>query len=125
MWERLVPDQIADDPASQHILQIHLGRYKTAACYAKDKRILDIACGTGYGCQMLRLAGALSVVGVDLSSSAIAYAKQNYQLSGVEFICGNAQTFEWSEPFDLVVSLETLEHLPHPDKFLKRVDHLY
>ncbi|MDF5714430.1 MAG: class I SAM-dependent methyltransferase [Rhizonema sp. NSF051] len=124
MWERLVPDKIADDPASQRILQIHLERYRTAACYAKDKRILDIACGTGYGSQMLHLSGALSVVGVDLSASAIAYAREHYQFPHVKFICANAEMFEISEQFDIVVSFETIEHLLQPDKFLQRIHNL-
>lgn len=124
IWERIVPDQIADDPASQSILQIHLRRYETAARYAKDKRVLDIACGVGYGSKMLRLAGAASVVGVDLSQDTLAYARKNHQAEGLQFVCANAEEFEWPEPFDLIVSFETLEHLPHPDQFIRQMNQL-
>jgi 2-polyprenyl-3-methyl-5-hydroxy-6-metoxy-1,4-benzoquinol methylase len=124
IWERIVPDQIADDPASQSILQIHLRRYETAAGYAKDKRVLDIACGVGYGSKMLQLAGAASVVGVDLSQDTLAYAREHHQVPGVQFIYGNAEEFEWPEPFDLIVSFETLEHLPHPEQFIRQMSQL-
>jgi 2-polyprenyl-3-methyl-5-hydroxy-6-metoxy-1,4-benzoquinol methylase len=124
IWERLVPDQIADDPASQRILQIHQRRYETAARYAKNKRVLDIACGVGYGSKMLQAAGATSVVGVDLCPETLVYARENHQAPGLQYICANAETFDWSEPFDLIVSFETLEHLPHPDLFIERMSQL-
>ncbi len=124
IWERIVPEQLADDSASQSILDIHLRRYETAARYAKDKRVLDIACGVGYGSKMLHLAGAKSVVGVDLSPETLSYARENYETPGLQFINANAEAFDWPEPFDLIVSFETLEHLPHPDLFLRRMGQL-
>ena len=120
-WERLVPKQIAKDPGSQKLLKSHLCRYETATPYSIGKQVLDIACGTGYGSQMLRTSGAASVVGVDKFPNVIRYARQNYQMLGIDFVCANAEEFEWPEQFDTVVSFETLEHLPHPGKFLERV----
>lgn len=121
LWERLVPGEVADDVASKKILNIHLRRYETASWYVKGKRVLDIACGTGYGSQMLFKAGAKSVVGVDICSQTIDDAKQNYQAPGVEFVCADAEQFERLEMFDVIVSFETIEHLKHPDNFLKRI----
>lgn len=120
-WERFIPKQIADDPASQRIFEIHLRRYEKAVRYVRGKRVLDIACGAGYGSQMLGLAGAIAVVGVDLSAQAVQYARKHYQTPGVEFICADAEQFEWSEQFDVVVSFETIEHLHYPAKFLDRI----
>ena len=120
-WERLVPKQIANDPGSQKLLKSHLCRYETATPYSNGKQVLDIACGTGYGSQMLRTSGAASVVGVDKFLNVIRYARQNYQMLGMEFVCANAEEFEWPEQFDTVVSFETLEHLSHPGKFLERI----
>ncbi len=124
LWERLVPDQVADDPASQRILEIHQRRYETAARYAKNRRVLDIACGVGYGSKMLKLAGATSVVGVDLSPETLVYAREKHQAPGLQYICANAETFNWHESFDLIVSFETLEHLPNPDLFIERMSQL-
>ncbi len=123
-WERLIPKQIADDPASQKLFEIHCRRYQTAARYVRGKRVLDIACGAGYGSQMLGLAGARAVVGVDISAQSVEYAKKHYQTPSVEFVCANAEQFEWPERFDIIVSFETIEHLQYPDKFLDRLHNL-
>lgn len=119
--ERLIPDMQADEPGTQQFIDLSFRRYETAARYVKDKRVLDIACGVGYGSQILRRAGATNVVGVDLSPEGIEYAKQRYQTSGIEFVCADAEQFQSSEQFDVVVSFETIEHLPHPTKFLENI----
>ena len=119
--ERLVPDMQAHDSGSRKSTEISFRRYETAARYVKDKRVLDIACGVGYGSQMLRLAGATTVVGVDVSPESVEYAKQRYQTSGIEFICADAEQFQSSEQFDVVVSFETIEHLIDPIKFLENI----
>lgn len=123
-WERIVPNQTANDSASQKFLDLHFGRYKTAASYVMGKKVLDIACGSGYGSRILRLAGANSVVAVDVSPQTIEYAKKNYQENDLEFICADAEQFEWTERFDIVTSFETIEHLHNPEKFLKRIHNL-
>src|SRR5689334_3359516 len=47
----------------------HLGRYKFATPYVSEKRVLDIACGTGYGSHhILRFGGALEVLGADIDT---------------------------------------------------------
>lgn len=123
-WERIVPNQTKNDSASQKFLDLHFGRYKTAASYVSGKKVLDIACGSGYGSRILKLAGATSVVGVDVSLQTIEYAKKNYQENDIEFICADAEQFEWPERFDIVTSFETIEHLYHPEKFLERIHNL-
>jgi 2-polyprenyl-3-methyl-5-hydroxy-6-metoxy-1,4-benzoquinol methylase len=120
-WERLIPKQMASDPASQRVCDIHYRRYGVATNYVKGKRVLDIACGTGYGSQMLRRAGAIAVVGVDISHTTVQYARKHYQEPSVEFVCADAEQFECRDLFDVVVSLETIEHVPHPDNFLARL----
>lgn len=124
IWERMIPEEVGNDAASLEILEIHMKRYQTAANYVKDKQVLDIACGTGYGTQMLAQAGAKLVVGVDVSPETVAYAQERYQTTGVEFFCADAEQFDRAEKFDTAVSFETIEHLPHPDKFLDRLHNL-
>jgi ubiquinone biosynthesis O-methyltransferase len=123
-WERLIPKQLASDSASQKLFDIHRRRYEIAARYVKGKRVLDIACGTGYGSQILRRAGASSVVGVDISPETVQYAKKHYQETNMEFICADAEQFKSSNRFDVIVSFETIEHVPHPDKLLARLHSL-
>jgi len=75
-WEQLIPKQIAEDTASSRLVQLHYDRYKTATRYVSEKQVLDIACGVGYGSQMLNQAGAKSVIGVDICSQTVNYAKK-------------------------------------------------
>jgi 2-polyprenyl-3-methyl-5-hydroxy-6-metoxy-1,4-benzoquinol methylase len=124
MGERVIPKIMGDDSASQRIVEISFRHYETAARYVKGKRVLDIACGSGYGSQMLRLAGASSVLGVDVCADTVQYAREHYQISGIEFICADAEQFQSSERFDVIVSYETIEHLHYPLRFLENIHKL-
>lgn len=121
--ERLVPEAFLDSPyASQReIAAQHFRRYKKACEYAEGCRILDIACGVGYGSRMLRDAGASEVVAVDLSPEAISYAQKRYGAPGIEFICANAEEFNLPGTFDVIVTMETVEHLQEPLAFLQKL----
>ncbi|PAX58331.1 methyltransferase domain-containing protein [Brunnivagina elsteri] len=50
---------------------------------------------------MLSHAGAIAVVGVDICPETIKYAKKHYKESNVEFVCTDAEQFEWSQQFQL------------------------
>jgi 2-polyprenyl-3-methyl-5-hydroxy-6-metoxy-1,4-benzoquinol methylase len=115
--ERLVPDHLsADDVTGRETLELHLERYRFAARHARPGRLLDIACGVGYGTRLLRDESQQVdfALGVDLCQEAVAYARERYGRDGVEYRVGDAMQFEDPEGFDTIVSLETLEHLPHP-----------
>src|SRR4051812_7358615 len=84
-WERLIPKQLADDPASRRLMEIHVRRYEEAARFVRGQRVLDIACGVGYGSQLLGRGGAEQVVGVDLSPDAIRYAQAHYLMPNIQF----------------------------------------
>ncbi|MFM7423431.1 MAG: class I SAM-dependent methyltransferase [Elainella sp.] len=122
VWERMVPEMVAEgDPCTQRMLDIHLGRYQTASRYVQGKKVLDIASGAGFGSKMLKETGAAQVIGVDISPTSIQYAQEHYGTAGVSFVQADAEVFEWQEPFDVIVSFETIEHVPHPDKFLAQI----
>jgi SAM-dependent methyltransferase len=115
--ERLVPDHLSPgDVTGRETLELHLERYRFAARYARAGRLLDIACGVGYGTRLLRdESGHVSfALGVDLCEESIAYARERYGRDGVEFRGGDAMQFEDAEAFDTIVSLETVEHLRCP-----------
>lgn len=117
---RLVPDKIADDQsqASREIVRMFTANYEMAAKTVRDKRVLDMACGAGYGSHLLKNAGASHVVGVDLSAETIAYATQRYGCPGIDFITHDAERFSSPERFDVAVSYETIQCLPSPENFL-------
>lgn len=53
--------------------QEHINRYVFASNFVKDKTVLDIVCGTGYGSSYLARKGAKRVLGGDISKKAIEY----------------------------------------------------
>jgi len=98
-----------------------LGRYAAMRPFVQDKRVLDIACGQGYGSRLLRDWGAGEVVGVDLSEASIATAQRMFERDGVRFVVGNAcRALEVFGPerFDVIVSFRTIEDMSAPDMFL-------
>jgi O-antigen biosynthesis protein len=98
-----------------------LARYDFASGFAPGRRVLDIACGTGYGARMLRDAGAESVCGVDISSDAIAYAHERFAVPGVRFAQGDICTYGEDDSVELISCFETIEHLPDPAAALRNL----
>ncbi|MCL6615509.1 MAG: class I SAM-dependent methyltransferase, partial [Firmicutes bacterium] len=83
-----------------------------AAAFAPGRRVLDCFCYTGTFGLAAALAGAASVLGVDLDESALRVAARNAALNGVEercrFVAANAFDFlraavEEGREYDLVV----------------------
>jgi SAM-dependent methyltransferase len=109
--ERMVPE-------SSHPLTFweHIYRYAFASPLARGRRVLDIACGEGYGSAALLRAGATSLVGVDIDEVACDHARAKY---GGDARVGSAEHIPVPDgSVDLVVSFETIEHVPDPTRFL-------
>ena len=100
----------------------HLARYDFAAKFVKGKRVLDIACGSGYGARSLLDAGALSVTGVDLSQNAVDFALDHYARDGVTYQCDSIYTYETNAEYDVIISYETIEHV---DDHQRALNNLY
>jgi len=109
--ERMVPEKAEAGTFWEHIY-----RYRFAARFVAGQRVLDIACGEGYGTAALQQSGAAGVIGVDVSAEACGHAARRY---GIEARLGDAQNIPLTNgSVDLVVSFETIEHVSHPEKFL-------
>lgn len=110
--ERMVPER-ADPATFWH----HIYRYKFAIPYCRGKRALDVACGEGYGCASILKGGATSVIGVDISEEACRHARERYQ---VDARPGSAESLPIpTASIDTVVTFETIEHVPHPENFVR------
>lgn len=108
---------------SAHECAIHLARYNFAKQFCKDKRVLDISCGEGYGSYILSLAGSKEVVGLDISEETILTAKKNYKSDNLNYLVSDAGALKDLKDnyFDLIVSFETIEHLNEVDNYLKEI----
>lgn len=114
--EMLIPEKARGST----IYAEHYARYLFAAQFVKGRIVLDVASGAGYGTKLLADRGAKSVYGIDISNEAIKYAKKTYGGKNVTFIRGDAYAVPLGDhAVDMVVSLETIEHLSDPKKFLK------
>lgn len=98
----------------------HLGRYTWALPVVKGRtRILDIACGAGYGSKLMADAHPdCEVVGVDYDERAVAHARANYKAPNLRYEAGNMVRWETNDgaslgQFDCIVSFDTIEHLLH------------
>lgn len=110
--ERMVPER--SDP---NTFWEHVYRYRFAARRLRGKRVLDIACGEGYGTAAIHRAGAASVVGVDVAYEACRHGRDRYQIATVN---GSAESIGFADgSFDAVVSFETIEHLRNPASFVR------
>ncbi|HEY4411409.1 MAG TPA: class I SAM-dependent methyltransferase [Gaiellaceae bacterium] len=115
------PERIVPDETSPGILALHLARYVFAERWCRDRDVLDLGCGSGYGSAQLART-ARRVVGGDISEAAIAYAQANYGAPDVEFVVLDAISLPFAnESFDVVCSFETIEHLPDRDAYLAGV----
>jgi 2-polyprenyl-3-methyl-5-hydroxy-6-metoxy-1,4-benzoquinol methylase len=95
----------------------HAARYHRALGLVAGKRVLDIACGTGYGLAILSSA-ARQVVGVDVDAEAAQAAKLECS-DGASVLLGDGIGLPFSAAtFDVITSFETLEHLHQRREFL-------
>ncbi len=104
----------------------HVVRYQMAARLVRPgDRVLDAACGLGYGGHVLRHNSmAQSIRGVDLSATAIAYARENFtdQSESIAYEAGDLPSALATVPdagIDFIASFETLEHLDDPASLLR------
>jgi cyclopropane fatty-acyl-phospholipid synthase-like methyltransferase len=103
--ERTLPDV----PAENYWFRRHLAVYEWIAARVGGRRVVDMACGEGYGADVLAAAAAASVVGVDANPEAHEHARLRYRRPNLRFERDLVESF--AEPCDAVVFLQTIEHV--------------
>ena len=100
----------------------HWHRYHFASRWVAGKRVLDVACGEGYGSALLARHAA-HVTGVDLSADAIAHAMRAYAtVANVAFVAAPCTALPIPDAsIDVAVSFETLEHIAAQEAFLDEI----
>jgi trans-aconitate methyltransferase len=109
--ERTLPDV----PEENYWFQRHLAVYEWIAERAEARRVADLACGEGYGSDVLA-ARAAEVVGVDANPEAHEHARLRYQRPNLRF--ERALVESYAGPCDVIVFLQTIEHIQDPSTLL-------
>jgi len=112
--ERTLPDV----PEENYWFRRHLVVYEWIARQTVGRRVVDMACGEGYGSDVLAAAGAASVVGVDANPEAHEHARLRYARANLRFVRDMVERFD--EPCDALVFLQTIEHVQDPGAILER-----
>lgn len=115
--ERMVPEY----HRGNLIYAEHVTRYRSALPVVEGKVALDIACGSGYGTQLLA-SRAAHVFGVDRDEDAVAYAARTYGAANVEYKVGDATAIPLpDDSVDVVVTFETIEHIDDYRAFMDEI----
>jgi 2-polyprenyl-3-methyl-5-hydroxy-6-metoxy-1,4-benzoquinol methylase len=121
--ERVIPELMK--PTNGLLLE-HLSRYYFSMEYARG-RVLDFACGAGYGIHMMAKARKKSIneaIGIDIDSNTISYAKKHYYHPLVTYQHEDAVNPRLPSKlgtFDTITSFETLEHVNEEEQFLQNI----
>jgi SAM-dependent methyltransferase len=103
----------------------HISRYafaKSSITSLEPLKILDAACGVGYGSHYLSSNSIWDIKAIDRSKEALKIAEKNFKGQNISFMeddCHTLAKVSTFAPFDVIVSFETLEHLPKPASFIK------
>jgi SAM-dependent methyltransferase len=112
--ERTLPDV----PEENYWYRRHVAVYEWIAERCAGLRVVDLACGEGYGSDLLaRRAG--EVVGVDANPEAFEHARARYRRPNLSF--ERMLVEEYDQPADAVVFLQTIEHIHEPDRLLDQI----
>ena len=112
--ERTLPDV----PEENYWFRRHLVVYEWIAARAHGRRVVDLACGEGYGSAILARTAA-HVTGIDANPEAYEHAKLKYGSDKVAIERDMIET--WTGDVDCVVFLQTIEHVQDPDAVLARL----
>jgi SAM-dependent methyltransferase len=112
--ERTLPDV----PEENYWFQRHLVVYEWLRARVGGLRVVDMACGEGYGADVLART-ASSVVGVDANPEAHEHARLRYLRPNLRFARDLVETF--AEPSDAVTFLQTIEHVEDPGRILEHL----
>jgi 2-polyprenyl-3-methyl-5-hydroxy-6-metoxy-1,4-benzoquinol methylase len=114
--ERTLPDV----PAENYWFRRHLAAYEWIGARVAGKRVIDMACGEGYGSEVLSRSAA-SVLGVEANPDVFEHARLRYQRQNLVFERGMVEIHGSPASFDVVVFLQTIEHVQDPRAVLEHL----
>jgi 2-polyprenyl-3-methyl-5-hydroxy-6-metoxy-1,4-benzoquinol methylase len=124
--ERVIPEKM--DPLNGMLLE-HLARYYFAIELVEG-RILDLACGTGYGSKIIAKAKKSvlkEIIAVDNDEATLNYARAKHYHPLIQYKKMDAEDTDLPAKlgtFDVIISFETLEHLTQENVFMNNLYHM-
>ncbi len=109
----------ADENKISIVYSRHRFTYQYASKLTEGKIVLDIGCGTEYGCHLIS-QNARHVTGIDYDSDTIAYCKSHYSDPNIEFIVADASRLPVIS-CDVIISFQVIEHIKDLDGFMAQV----
>lgn len=90
----------------------HMHRYNEALPYINaSDTVLDIACGTGFGSDILAQHISGSVIGADISPEAVEECRKHWRRANLSFEVVDGTNASYPDNhFNKIVSFETIEH---------------
>lgn len=111
-------------PNGEPLFWRHLAAYNFASTYVKNKIVLDIGCGDGYGAALLARNASLAI-GIDKNPIRINLARTQYSSSNLTFLKSDIFDSNFAErTFDVIVAMQIIEHILNPDAFFGKVKHI-
>lgn len=100
----------------------HIARYEWALAFVEGRNVVEAACGTGYGSEMILKGGARRVDCFDVSEEAINAARKRYKAKELHFETADVTQLPVADDsYDVFVSLETIEHVDDDRGFVTEV----
>ncbi len=117
--ERVVEEDYLQSVGTYTIYAMHAASYRFAEAYCRDKKVLDMGCGSGYGTRHICTV-AQEAHGFDVAEDAIAYARERYQSANLHYHhapLGSPLPFP-DESFDVILSFQVIEHIKNDEAYL-------
>lgn len=125
-WANLYPEAEElhlndNDESNRYCIQLY--HHVTNAIDLRGKDILEVGCGRGGGASyIMRYLKPNSMVGVDITSNAIRFCNQHYDIKGLSFVLNNAEDLQLDDnSFDVVINIESSHCYTMMEHFLKGV----
>jgi len=107
-----VESRIIPEETGRNLYMQHLKVYEFLGKNVKNKQVLEVGCGDGYGAAFLAKS-TRSIIAVDYEKEVILTAQNKYQANNLKYLCMDATRLEFPEnEFDLVCSFQVIEHIP-------------
>ncbi|MDW7681280.1 MAG: class I SAM-dependent methyltransferase [bacterium] len=112
--ERILPTQLGE---TSFVFARHKFAYCHVQQFVENKTVIDVGCGSGYGCHILSQRAKL-VCGIDHDAEIIAYCRQRYHNSKLSFLQMDATRLNLDQQFDVVINFQMIEHVEDMESFI-------